>query len=33
VSGPPLTVAVLGTGVMGAPMAGNTARAGLTVRA
>jgi 3-hydroxyisobutyrate dehydrogenase len=33
VSGPPLTVAVLGTGVMGAPMAGNIARAGLTVRA
>lgn len=32
-SGPPLTVAVLGTGVMGAPMARNIARAGLTVRA
>jgi 3-hydroxyisobutyrate dehydrogenase len=33
VSGPPLTVGWLGTGVMGAPMAGNVARAGLTVRA
>jgi 3-hydroxyisobutyrate dehydrogenase len=33
VSGPPLTVAVLGTGVMGAPMAANIARAGLAVRA
>jgi 3-hydroxyisobutyrate dehydrogenase len=33
VSGPPLTVAVLGTGVMGGPMARNIARAGLTVRA
>jgi 3-hydroxyisobutyrate dehydrogenase len=33
VSGPPLTVAVLGTGLMGAPMARNIARAGLTVRA
>jgi 3-hydroxyisobutyrate dehydrogenase len=33
VSGPPLVVAVLGTGVMGAPMARNVARAGLTVRA
>jgi len=33
VSGPPLTVAVLGTGLMGAPMARNVARAGLTVRA
>jgi 3-hydroxyisobutyrate dehydrogenase len=33
VSGPPLTVAVLGTGVMGAPMASNIARAGLAVRA
>jgi len=33
VSGPPLTVAVLGTGVMGGPMARNTARAGLAVRA
>jgi 3-hydroxyisobutyrate dehydrogenase len=32
-SGPPLTVAVLGTGVMGAPMAANIARAGLAVRA
>ena len=32
-SGPPLTVAVLGTGLMGAPMARNVARAGLTVRA
>ena len=32
-SGPPLTVAVLGTGVMGAPMASNIARAGLAVRA
>ena len=32
-SGPPLTVAVLGTGVMGEPMARNIARAGLTVRA
>jgi 3-hydroxyisobutyrate dehydrogenase len=32
-SGPPLTVAVLGTGVMGGPMARNIARAGLTVRA
>jgi 3-hydroxyisobutyrate dehydrogenase len=31
-SGPPLTVAVLGTGVMGGPMARNIARAGLTVR-
>ena len=31
-SGPPLTVAVLGTGLMGAPMARNVARAGLTVR-
>jgi len=33
VSGPPLTVGVLGTGVMGGPMARNVARAGLTVRA
>jgi 3-hydroxyisobutyrate dehydrogenase len=33
VSGPPLTVAVLGTGVMGGPMARNIARAGITVRA
>jgi 3-hydroxyisobutyrate dehydrogenase len=33
VSAPALTVAVLGTGVMGAPMARNIARAGLTVRA
>jgi 3-hydroxyisobutyrate dehydrogenase len=33
VSGPPLTVAVLGTGVMGGPMARNIARAGMTVRA
>jgi 3-hydroxyisobutyrate dehydrogenase len=33
VSGPPLTVAVLGTGLMGAPMARNVAHAGLTVRA
>jgi 3-hydroxyisobutyrate dehydrogenase len=33
VSGAPLTVAVLGTGVMGGPMARNIARAGLTVRA
>jgi len=33
VSGPPLTVAVLGTGVMGGPMARNIARAGLSVRA
>jgi 3-hydroxyisobutyrate dehydrogenase len=33
VSGPPLTVAVLGTGVMGGPMARNIARSGLTVRA
>jgi 3-hydroxyisobutyrate dehydrogenase len=33
VSGPPLTVAVLGTGVMGGPMARNIARAGLNVRA
>jgi 3-hydroxyisobutyrate dehydrogenase len=33
VSGPPLTVAVLGTGVMGAPMASNIAHAGLAVRA
>jgi 3-hydroxyisobutyrate dehydrogenase len=33
VSGPPLTVAVLGTGVMGGPMARNIARAGLAVRA
>ena len=32
-SGPPLTVAVLGTGVMGGPMARNIAGAGLTVRA
>ena len=32
-SGPPLTVAVLGTGLMGAPMARNIARAGLAVRA
>jgi 3-hydroxyisobutyrate dehydrogenase len=32
-SAPPLTVAFLGTGVMGAPMARNIARAGLTVRA
>jgi 3-hydroxyisobutyrate dehydrogenase len=32
-SGPPLTVAVLGTGTMGAPMAANIAREGLTVRA
>lgn len=31
-SGPPLTVAFLGTGTMGAPMAANIARAGLTVR-
>jgi 3-hydroxyisobutyrate dehydrogenase len=33
VSGPPLTVAVLGTGVMGGPMARNIAGAGMTVRA
>jgi 3-hydroxyisobutyrate dehydrogenase len=33
VSGPSLTVAVLGTGVMGGPMGRNIARAGLTVRA
>jgi 3-hydroxyisobutyrate dehydrogenase len=33
VSGPPLTVGALGTGVMGGPMARNIARAGLTVRA
>jgi len=33
VSGPPLTVAVLGTGLMGGPMARNIARAGLAVRA
>jgi 3-hydroxyisobutyrate dehydrogenase len=33
VSGPPLAVALLGTGVMGAPMARNIARAGLAVRA
>jgi 3-hydroxyisobutyrate dehydrogenase len=33
VSAPPLTVGFLGTGVMGAPMAGNVAREGLTVRA
>jgi 3-hydroxyisobutyrate dehydrogenase len=33
VSAPPLTVAVLGTGVMGGPMARNIARAGLAVRA
>ena len=32
-SGPPPTVAVLGTGVMGGPMARNIAGAGLTVRA
>jgi 3-hydroxyisobutyrate dehydrogenase len=32
-SAPPLTVAFLGTGVMGAPMARNIARAGMTVRA
>ena len=32
-SGPPLTVAALGTGVMGGPMARNIAGAGLTVRA
>lgn len=32
-SGPPLTVAVLGTGVMGGPMARNIARSGLAVRA
>jgi 3-hydroxyisobutyrate dehydrogenase len=32
VSGPPLTVAFLGTGVMGAPMARNIAGAGLNVR-
>jgi 3-hydroxyisobutyrate dehydrogenase len=32
-SGPPLTVAVLGTGLMGGPMARNIAHAGLTVRA
>ena len=31
-SGPPLTVAFLGTGTMGAPMAANIARSGLTVR-
>ena len=31
-SGPPLTVAFLGTGVMGAPMARNIAGAGLNVR-
>jgi 3-hydroxyisobutyrate dehydrogenase len=33
VSGPSVTVAVLGTGVMGGPMARNVARAGMTVRA
>jgi 3-hydroxyisobutyrate dehydrogenase len=33
VSGPSPTVAVLGTGVMGGPMARNIARAGMTVRA
>jgi 3-hydroxyisobutyrate dehydrogenase len=33
VSGPSLTVAVLGTGAMGGPMARNIARAGMTVRA
>jgi 3-hydroxyisobutyrate dehydrogenase len=33
VSGPSLTVAVLGTGVMGGPMGRNIARAGMTVRA
>jgi 3-hydroxyisobutyrate dehydrogenase len=33
VSGPSVTVAVLGTGVMGGPMARNIARAGLDVRA
>jgi 3-hydroxyisobutyrate dehydrogenase len=33
VSGPRLTVAVLGTGMMGGPMARNIARAGMTVRA
>jgi 3-hydroxyisobutyrate dehydrogenase len=33
VSGPPLTVGWLGTGVMGAPMARNVAREGVTVRA
>jgi 3-hydroxyisobutyrate dehydrogenase len=33
VSAPSLTVAVLGTGVMGGPMGRNIARAGLTVRA
>jgi 3-hydroxyisobutyrate dehydrogenase len=33
VSAPPLTVAFLGTGIMGAPMARNIAREGLTVRA
>ena len=32
-SAPPLTVAVLGTGVMGGPMARNIARTGLAVRA
>ena len=32
-SAPPLTVAVLGTGLMGVPMARNIAREGLTVRA
>jgi 3-hydroxyisobutyrate dehydrogenase len=32
-SGPPLTVAVLGTGVMGEPMARNIARSGIAVRA
>ena len=32
-SGPPLTVACLGTGIMGGPMARNIAREGLTVRA
>ena len=32
-SGPPLTVAVLGTGIMGGPMARNIARAGPAVRA
>ena len=32
-SAPPLTVAFLGTGTMGAPMAANIAREGLTVRA
>ena len=32
-SAPPLTVGWLGTGVMGAPMAGNVAREGVTVRA